>query len=114
VRGDDVSFVRAGKPALRTERKILERDVFRRFLYTPAEDIALFQESSLGRDEAQDDALAARDEPQRLKIAGTFVVVFEQEMIDVEAAEDDLGDALVAAGRKPRGTSVPGTNVNSD
>ena len=64
----------------------------------------------LGGDQAEYDHLAGRDEPQRLEVPGAGVVVFHEEAVHRQLAEQGLGDEVVAAGRRPRRSgSCPGT-----
>ena len=56
---------------------------------------------ALGRDEAEHHRLARRDESQRLERARALVVVLEEVAVDLEVAEQRLGDEVVAALGRP-------------
>ena len=77
--------------------ELLDRDEPRGLLDARLELVAVLQPGSLRRDEPEDDALSRGQEPQRLEAAGAGVVVLQEEPVDVEAAEEGLGDEVVAA-----------------
>jgi hypothetical protein len=62
--------------------------------------------AALGRDEAEHDDLAVRDEAQRLEAAGARVVPLHEEAVDVELAEQRLRHEVVAALGDPRRAEV--------
>ncbi len=64
---------------------------------------AVFERAALRADETQHDRLVRRDETQRRERAGALVVVLEQETVDLELAEQLLGDRVVAAARRTTG-----------
>ena len=70
--------------------------------------------AALRGDQAEHDQLARRDEPQRLEAAGALVVVLEEEAVDVELAEQRLGDEVVAALGRPRRAEVAPAHVRGD
>src|SRR5262249_60038821 len=57
---------------------------------------------------------AGRDEPQRLEAPGAGVVVFEEEPVHRQLAEQGLGDEVVAAGGGPGGAEVATAQVGGD
>ena len=69
---------------------------------------------ALRRHQAEDDALARRHEPQRLEPAGAGVVVLQEEAVDLQPAEQRLGDEVVAALGHPRGAEVAAAHVRGD
>ena len=69
---------------------------------------------SLRRDQTEHDLLARRHEAQRLEAAGALVVVLEEEPVDVELAEQRLGDEVVAALGRPRRAEVAAAQVRRD
>ena len=62
--------------------------------------VLIFQVRVLRGDQTQNDRFARRQKPQRFETTGAFAVVLQQEPVDVNAAQDLLGDALVA-GKAP-------------
>ena len=66
------------------------------------------------RDEAEHDELARRHEAQRLEAARARVVVLEEEAVDVELAEQRLGDEVVAALGRPRERKLPRHMCDAD
>src|SRR6202011_6222261 len=81
--------------ALRTEAELLERHVFRRLVDPPLELVLAFERRPLAGDEAQDHPfLRARYEPQWLEAARARIVVFQEEAVDRELAEQGLGDMV--------------------
>ena len=98
VLGDHIAFHHRSEAALRREREVLERNVLRRLFDAPGDRVGLSSScGSFARDQAQHDGLAFGDEAQRLEAARAFVVVLEQETVDVERVEQLLGDRVVAA-----------------
>src|ERR1017187_4091557 len=92
-----VSLHRRGEPALRRQAQLLDRDVARGLLDPPLEQILALQLAALGGHQTQHDQLVGRDVAQRLKAAGTRVVVLQEEPVHVELAEQRLGDEVIAA-----------------
>ena len=70
--------------------------------------------AALGGDEPEHDLLALRDEPQRLEAARARVVPLHEEAVDLELAEQRLGDEVVAALGDPRGAEVAAAHVRRD
>jgi Protein of unknown function (DUF664) len=65
----------------------LVRHMTDRLIEAALEVIGGLQPRPLGGDQAQDDHLARRDEPQRLKTAGPLVVVLQEEPVHVQLGE---------------------------
>src|SRR5579864_1399133 len=59
VFGEDVAFLGRGEAALRREAKLIERDIFCRFLDAPFDVGLLLQRPGLGGDETEHDDLVA-------------------------------------------------------
>ena len=71
----------------------------------------LLELAALRRHEAEDHHLALRDEAQRLEAARAGVVPLHEEAVDVELAEQRLGDEVVAALGRPGGAEVAAAHV---
>lgn len=97
----------AGKSALRADA-----DAVHDLLHCPAlsasdhlgcfphpgfDDLPVLQLRILGRHDAQHDILAAGEEAQRFKATGSRVVVFQEERVVVEGAEELLRNLLVGS-----------------
>src|SRR5699024_12710390 len=52
--------------------------------------------------------------PQRFETAGPFSVVFQEESIDVEPAENFSGNRFISAGRNPCRTEVSAAYMHCD
>src|SRR5262249_57588533 len=76
--------------------------------------VRVFQFAPLGGYQAEHDHLAGRHEAQRLEAAGALVVVLEEEPVDVQLAEQRLGDEVVPAGGGPGGPEVAPAHVRGD
>src|SRR6478735_143485 len=110
--GDVVAVDRRGEAALRTQRELVDVDELRR-LVDPALDVVLALElAELGGDEAEHHRLALGQEPQRGEVARARVVVLEEERVDIELVEHDLGDGLVAAFGGPARAEVAAAQVD--
>src|SRR5712691_12624684 len=96
--GERVSRDARGETALRADGEPVEIDSAGRFFDSTFQCVQALQRRRFAADEAEDDALAVRHEPQRPKVARARRVVFEEEVIDVGAGEEPLGNRLVAAG----------------
>ena len=64
---------------------------------------------SLGGDEPKQDLLSIRHEPLRGEGTAPFVVIFEEEAVDVQAAEASLGQVVVCPLGNPLGAGVAAT-----
>ena len=60
------------------------------------------------------DRLALRHEAQRREVARALVVVLQEEAVDRELVEQDLGDRLVAALRHPGALVVAAAEMDAD
>ena len=114
VLGQRVALDGAREAALRAEAQPVEGDVRVRLADTSGEVVGALELGTLARDQAEDDDLVVRDEPQRSEVAGALVVVLEEVGIDGQLREQDLGDRLVAALREPRAAVVAPTQVHGD
>src|SRR5262245_58998286 len=100
--GEDVALLGRGEAALRAERELFQRRVFRRLVDAALDVIFLLQRAALrGYQANHRDLVALRQEAQRLETAGTLGVVFEEIAVEVALAEQPLGHRLVAARGDP-------------
>ena len=113
-RGERVALDGRGEPALRRQAELVERDVPRRLLDPPLQLVLVLELAALRGHEPEHDELARRHEAQRLEAAGAGVVVLEEEAVDLELAEQRLGDEVVAALGHPRGAEVAAAHVGRD
>src|SRR5262249_8800806 len=98
VLGQDVALLGRSEAALRRHAKLVDVDVPRRFLDAKLDVVLALERAGFRRDEAEHDLLLAlRQEAQRLEVPGARGVVFEEIAVVVDAAEQQLGDRLVAA-----------------
>src|SRR3954465_594831 len=91
---DRVAGIGGGEPALRADREAFERDVARGFVEAALQHGLILEKVHLGRNEAEHDRLAVRNEAQRREVARAFRIVFEEEEFDRQAIEQFLGDRL--------------------
>src|SRR3954447_4554383 len=96
-RADWVAGFGGGEPALRADREAFERDVARGFVEAALQHGLILEKVHLGRNEAEHDRLAVRNEAQRREVARAFRIVFEEEEFDRQAIEQFLGDRLVTS-----------------
>ncbi len=98
VLGQDIALLGRGKAALRRQAELLQRRVFRGCL-DPALEIVLALDLAefRGHQPEHDLLLPLGQEAQRLEAASALGVVFEEIAVDVEVAQEMLGDELVAA-----------------
>ena len=68
---------------------------------------------SLGGDEPKQDLLSIRHEPLRGEGTAPFVVIFEEEAVDVQAAEASLGQVVVCPLGNPLGAGVAATEMDA-
>src|SRR5581483_4236296 len=87
---DRIPFDARGEAALRRERELLTREEARGLLDSRAQRVGGFEHVALGRNQAEHNALVARDLAQRLEGAGARVVVFEQEFVEMSRAAEEL------------------------
>ena len=101
------------KPHCGLSASLLERHILRGCLdaLAPARR-RLSSAPSLVRDQSEHDDLALGHEAQRLERSRAFVVVFEQEPVDVERVEELLGDRVVAAFGVPLAAVVAAAQVD--
>src|SRR5262249_7398968 len=98
VLGEDVAFFRRRKAALRAQGNLLERRELHRLVDAALDVVLLLERAGLRRDQTEHhDLVAPGQEAQRLEAARTLGVVFEEIAVIVRAAEQDLGDRLIAA-----------------
>ena len=76
-----------------------------------AQLVLRFEAGFLGRHQAEHSRLAGLQVAQRLEPADAFRVIFEQERIHAERAEQHLGDGVVAAFVQPAAARVAATDV---
>ena len=78
------------------------------------EHVLVLELGALGRDEPEDHLLALGHETQRLEAAGALVVELEEVAVDVQVAEQRLGDEVVAALGGPHRLVVAAAQVRGD
>src|SRR5712671_727119 len=97
VPGQCVAVDGRGEAALRGKAELLERHVFGRLVDPALQIVLAFERRPLAGDEAQDHPLLpARHKAQRFEATRAGVVVFQEEAVDRELAEQCLGDVVVA------------------
>ena len=79
-----------------------------------AELVGGFELGELRGDEAEHDRLVLGDEAQRCEVARSLVVVLEEVRVDVELAEQHLGDRFVPTAREERAAEVAAAEVDAD
>src|SRR5262249_25666764 len=114
VDSDRVADVVAGKPALRAQEELFERDELGGFIDPAFERVARLERRILAGEEAEDDALAVRDEAQGLEAAGARRVVFEEEDVRVEFLEQGRCHKIVAAFGAPMAAGIAPADVQAD
>src|SRR5579862_7114225 len=101
-----IAVRRRGEAALMAQGALVERDVATRLL-DPLLDLVLsLDRRTLRAHQAEHDRLALWGKAQRREVAGAFVVIFEEEPVDLHLVEQDVGDRLVAALRDPGALEV--------
>src|ERR1700733_14532977 len=95
--GEEIAFGGGSETALRADRKILERDKARSLFDAPREVVGGFELRQFRADQAEDDGFSLGHEAQRHECSRAVIVVFEQEAVDFERAEQFLSDRIVAA-----------------
>jgi hypothetical protein len=115
-----VVAVEGGEPALRTKPQAVEINDTGGLVDAALERVLGFELGNLGADQAEDGDGVLGQETQRREVSGARGVVLEQIAIDLEAAEDALGDGVVAAGApgpprpRCRGTCAPDSPLVAD
>src|SRR5215469_79329 len=112
VFGDEVSFHRGSKAALRADCKLLQWNDFGGLVDAAEEILFTLKRGALGAYQPEDDGFPLGNKAQRLKAAGAVVVVFKQEAIDFELVEEALGDGVVASFRVPVAAVVPSAKMD--
>src|SRR5262249_39830826 len=102
----------AAEAALRAERKLLERQIAARLVDPAAQQILRLDLRALGGDEAEHRDLALGDVAQRLEAAGAVAVVFEQQAVVIETAEQALGDRIIVALAVPLRCDLAGRRID--
>src|SRR6266436_4110875 len=98
VPGQRVAVDGRREAALRAEAELLQRYVFCRLVDPALQLVLAFERGALASDEAEDHPFVpARHEAQWLEPTRAGVVVFQEEAVDSELAEQGLGDMVVAA-----------------
>src|SRR5215211_7700471 len=103
-----------GEATLGRQTELLDGDVAAGLLDAALELVLVLELAALGGDQAEHDQLPLGDEPQRLESARPLVVVLQEEAVDREAAEQRLGDEVVAALGGPGGAEVAPAHVGGD
>ena len=103
-----------GEPALRREAELVERHVLRRLVDAALELVGVLHAAALGGDQPEHHLLAGRHEAQRGEAARALVVELAEEGVDVEPAEQLLGDVVVAALGDPGRAEVAAAHVGGD
>src|SRR5215467_1002726 len=111
---EHVALDRGGEAALRRQAQLVQRHELRRLVDPALDRVRVFQLAPLGGHQAEHDHLAGRHEAQRLEAAGALVVVFEEEAVHGQFAEQRLGNEVVPARRGPRGAEVAPAQVRGD
>src|SRR5256886_6574162 len=101
-----VSLHRGREAALRGQAELVQRHVLGRLVDAALQGVLGLQLAAFRGDQAEHDVLARRHEPQRGEAAGAGVVVFEEEPVHGELAEQRLGHEVVAALGRPGGAEV--------
>jgi hypothetical protein len=112
--GQEVAFHGGSEAALRAECELLKRKEAGCLVDSPKEDVLGLEFWPLGTDEAEDNYFALRNEAQRLKSTGAFIVVFEQETVNGKFVEEALSDGIVSACRVPVAAIIATTKVDGE
>lgn len=99
---------------MRAERKLLEWKKAGGLVDSPKKIVLALELRPLGAHEAEDNDFAFRNKTQRLKCAGAFVVVFEQEAVNGKLMEETLGDGVVSALRVPVAAIISPAEVDGE
>ena len=114
VVGELIALDGGRESALRRQAQLIERHIARRLVDPSPELILALELRTLGSDQSQNDLFALGHEPQRFEAAGTGVVVFEEEPVDLKLVEEGFGHVVVAALGGPRGAEVASAQVGGD
>jgi hypothetical protein len=90
----------ARESALRTDCEPIAIGKLGRLVNAARERIQVFKRRRLAANKAEHHALVLRHEPERLEVTRARRVVFEQEVADIRAGEEALGERLLAAFRE--------------
>ena len=96
----DIALFRRREAALRAEAELIERHELCRLFDALLYVVLVLKIRRLGRHEAEHDALIL-DVLQGFEAAGTVGIVFEEEAVDMAAAEENFCDGLIAARGEP-------------
>src|ERR1700674_1223996 len=100
--GENIALLGRGEAALRGERELVRRDVFRRLLDAALDVALVLQRAVFRRDETEHhDLVAGGKKAQRLEAAGPLAVVFEEIAVIIAVRQQVLRHRLVNAGRGP-------------
>ena len=100
----DIALFRRREAALRAEAELVERHELRRLFNALLYVVLVLKSRRLGRYETEHDALIL-DVLQGLESAGTVGIIFEEEAVDMAAAEENLRQART----RPRRTMLSGS-----
>src|ERR1700760_862862 len=109
-----VALLGRGEAALGRQAQLVGVDELRRGLDATLEQILVLQLGTLGGDQTEHHVLALRDEAQPLERAGALVVELQEVAVDVEVAEQCLGDEVVAPFGRPHRLVVSAAQVSGD
>src|SRR5881409_1393385 len=99
------------KSALRTEREIVQGNKTRGLVNPAAQFVLRFQLWLLCCHESEDYIFSVRHQTQRFNTPGALSVVFQQECIDIQPAEEFLGDDVVSSFGVPAATTVSAADM---
>src|SRR5215217_4932813 len=103
-----------GEATLGRQTQLLDGHEAASLLDAALELVLVLELAAFGGDQTEHDQLPLGDEPQRLEPARALVVVLQEEAVDLEAAEQRLGDEVVAALGGPGRAEVAPAHVGGD
>src|SRR5262249_5137212 len=110
-----VALLGRGEAALRRQAELVERCELRRLVDAALYLVLLLERAALRRDQAKDDAFPPlRQETERFEPAGAVGIVLKEIAVDVELAEEGLGNRLVAARRDPGRAEIAAADMHGD
>ena len=109
---DVVAVHGAGEAALRRQAELVERRVLRGLVDAALQRVLVLELAELGGHQAEHDDLALGQVAQRAEVARAFVVVLEEEGVEVHLGEQRLGHRLVVAGRRVGALEVAAAQVH--
>jgi hypothetical protein len=112
--GEEVAVDGGGEAALVAEAELVEGDIAGRLVDPALERVLRFDLGAFGAHDAEHHGLARGHEAERGEVARAAVVVLEEEAVDPELVEQDLGDRLVAALGDPGALVVAAAEVDAD